>query len=553
MDFLQFEGTFTELIYTKYMILTTTKNITENYLKNNHIDYYNEMMDFIEDDLPLSERIWLFQNGLKNRPICLNCDNEVKFIKFYIGYRKYCSKSCSAKHTHKDDKVKKSRTSKMKSCNYDVDIRREMTIKANKTKKEFSKSKKRNINKKRINTTKKKYGVDNVFESEEIKDRIKKTIIEKYGVDNPLKSEEIKEKIKRTLLEKYGVDHFSKTDIYNEKMKKYFKVFNDDNCIDSIGDGVYRFMCEKGHEFEIKSDNYLSRSKHNNKLCTICYPIGDQKSIKEREIFKFIEENYSSNIIDGYRDGLEIDIYLPELKIGFEFNGLYWHSEEFKDKNYHLDKTKYFMERGIRIIHIWEDDWVIKKDIIKSQIKNIIKSKNIRIFARKCEVSEVSVKESRMFLNNNHIQGFTNSSLKLGLYYNGELVSIMIFDHNEGRKKMDVDEWNLSRFCNKIDTVVIGGASKLLKHFIRNYNPTRIISYADRDWSVGDLYYKLGFINIGYSKPDYKYIIEKKRSHKSKYKKSKLNTSLTESKYMKEKKIKRIYDCGKIKFEMIIK
>jgi len=129
----------------------------------------------------------------------------------------------------------------------------------------------------------------------------------------------------------------------------------------------------------------------------------------------------------------------------------------------------------------------------------------------------------------------------------------MIFDHNEGRKKMDVDEWNLSRFCNKIDTVVIGGASKLLKHFIRNYNPTRIISYADRDWSVGDLYYKLGFINIGYSKPDYKYIIEKKRSHKSKYKKSKLNTSLTESKYMKEKKIKRIYDCGKIKFEMIIK
>jgi len=141
-------------------------------------------------------------------------------------------------------------------------------------------------------------------------------------------SSEFISKSEKTIFEKYGVNNYKKSEKFHLDTKIGKEVGYDSYVKDSIS----LFRCDEGHEFEIKSDNYLSRSKHNNKLCTICYPIGDQKSIKEREIFKFIEENYSSNIIDGYRDGLEIDIYLPELKIGFEFNGLYWHSEEFKDK-----------------------------------------------------------------------------------------------------------------------------------------------------------------------------------------------------------------------------
>ena len=107
----------------------------------------------------------------------------------------------------------------------------------------------------------------------------------------------------------------------------------------------------------------------------------------------------------------------------------------------------------------------------------------------------------------------------------------------------------VSRFCNKLGYNIIGGASKLLSHFIKKYNVKRIVSYADKDWSIGSLYYTLGFKNISESGPDYKYIVDKKRVHKSRYRKSKLKTNLTESSKMKELGINKIYDCGKIKFE----
>ncbi len=251
---------------------------------------------------------------------------------------------------------------------------------------------------------------------------------------------------------------------------------------------------------------------------------------------------------------MEIDIYLPELKLGFEFNGLYWHSEKYKEKSYHLDKTNYFKEKGIRIIHIWEDDWTFKSDIVKSQISNLLKINTEKIFARKCVIKEVSIKEARNFLDENHIQGFVNSTSKIGLYHNNELVSIMTFDSFEGRKKMEEGGYNLNRFCNKLGYNVVGGASKLLSYFIKENKASRIVSYADKDWSIGNLYHTLGFENIGENGPDYKYLVDNKRVHKSRYKKSKIKNiicidTLTESQATKKLGIYRIYDCGKIKFE----
>jgi hypothetical protein len=231
---------------------------------------------------------------------------------------------------------------------------------------------------------------------------------------------------------------------------------------------------------------------------------------------------------------------------------LFWHSEEWKDKSYHLRKTNWFKERGIRIIHIWEDDWDFKGNIVKSQIKNWLGLTEIKIFARNCEVKVIdSSKISNSFLNENHIQGSVNSVLKLGLYHNGELVSLMTFDHFEGRDRMGDNEWNLSRFCTRLNTNVIGSSSKLLSYFIKGWKPKRIISYADRDWSIGDLYYKLGFSKISDSKSDYKYILDGRRVNKSRFRKSRLNTELSESEYMKKSQINRIWDCGKIKFELL--
>jgi hypothetical protein len=395
----------------------------------------------------------------------------------------------------------------------------------------------------------KNYNVDNPSKSLEIQNIIKNNNIKKYGIDHTSKLQEVKEKNKRTNYFKFNEDNITKSEKFR---KENFKIAQHQNYISYISNSnsLFKCDCNSEHYFKIYSDNFYKRVESNLPLCTVCYPIDDLKSIKEKQLLEFIKENYKGEILPGYRDSIEIDIYLRDINLGIEFNGLYWHSNEFKENNYHLNKTLYFKERGIKIIHIFEDDWNLKKDIIKSQIKNALGLTETKIFARKCQIKELAdVKE---FLNTNHIQGNVNSVVKLGLYFNDELVSVMTFDQFEGRKKMEEGGWNLSRFCNKLNYNVIGGASKLLNYFTKKYNTSRIISYADRIWSEGNLYYQLGFKLVSESKPDYKYIIDGVRKHKSGFRKSKLNTQLTESKEMSNKGINKIYDCGKLKFEIQI-
>jgi very-short-patch-repair endonuclease len=394
------------------------------------------------------------------------------------------------------------------------------------------------------------WGVDHHMKTEYFKEILKNTNLEKYGVKHIFQSMEIRGNIKKTNLDKWGTDNPIKSDILR---KKYMQIANDPNYVNYIGESYSKFKCSNGHDFNIHVDNYHSRKKNNIPLCTICNPIGDSISIKEDELFEFIKSNYDQEIIQSYRDGIEIDIYLPDLNIGFEFNGLYWHSEEYKDKNYHLNKSNYFNTKGIRIIHIWEDDWDNKKDIVKSMILNMLKRSKSKLYARNCYVKLIDVQTDNLFLDNNHIQGKDSSNVKLGLYYNDLLVSVMTFNKLEGRKKLLPNEYNLSRFCNIVNYNVVGGASKLLNYFINNYKPTRIISYADKDWSIGSLYYSLEFSLVSESVPDYKYVIENKRKHKQNFKKSilKIDNSITERQHMLNMGFYRIWDCGKMKFERL--
>lgn len=496
----------------------------EKTIKAINIELYNKIIEHTCNfDIPFKQRFYLYEYKLSNLPTCY-CGNVVKFIDMRSGFRDFCSKRCM----YDSSKVKESR---IKTCLDKWGVN-------NPSKSKIVKEKVKNTNlekfgveyplqspdivEKSKNFFLNKYGVDNPSKIKEVRKKAENTMLEKFGVRHAMFSDDIKSNLKKYFLEKYGVDNPSKSELYRKKRK----IGSDTNYIKYLDNKISLFNCNKGHNFKILSDNYIGRNKNNTPLCTICNPIGDFKSIKERDLLLFIKENYNGEIISGYRDGLEIDIYLPEFKIGFEFNGLYWHSELFKHKNYHLDKTNFFKERGIRIIHIWEDHWDYKVDIVKSQIINIL-GKSKKIWARKCVIKEVTASNARIFLDNNHIQGFVQSIKKIGLYYNDELVSIMTFDNNEGRKKMESGGWNLSRFCSKRGFNVIGGASKLLNHFIKKWNPNRIVSYADKDWSVGDLYNTLGFENIGSSQADYKYIINDIRVHKSRYKKSNLSTSLT--------------------------
>ena len=256
-------------------------------------------------------------------------------------------------------------------------------------------------------------------------------------------------------------------------------------------------------------------------------------------------------------NGKELDIYIPSHNLAIEFNGLYWHSEEFVGDDYHLNKTNECESKGIRLIHIFEDEWLYSEEIVKSRIKTILGLIKSKIYARKCEIREVSNKDSKLFLNENHIQKNTKAKINLGLYYNDELVCLSTFSNLRkimGSKNID-GNYELIRFCNKLNTVVVGGADKLLKHFIKTYKPIKIISYADRRWSQGELYEKLGFKFIHNSKPNYWYINNKDREYRFKYRKSVLikdgyDKNKTEKEIMFNRGIYRIYDCGNIKYEL---
>jgi hypothetical protein len=253
-------------------------------------------------------------------------------------------------------------------------------------------------------------------------------------------------------------------------------------------------------------------------------------------------------------DKKEIDIYIPSKKIAIEYNGLYWHSDKFKEKNYHLDKTEKCEQLGIRLIHIFEDELTHAPDIVKSKIIDILGLTPNKIFARKTIIKEVSNKESVKFLTKNHLQGHSSASIRIGLFYNEELVSLMTFCKPK-KKNGGINVYELNRFANKLNTNIIGGASKILKYFIKTYNPIEIISFADKRWSIGNLYVKLGFVIVRINKPDYWYCKSTKRIHKSFFRKEKLSKKINIVGEFKEWDVvsqlgyNRIWDCGKITFQ----
>ena len=242
-------------------------------------------------------------------------------------------------------------------------------------------------------------------------------------------------------------------------------------------------------------------------VCRKCNPY--KKGKTQAEIFNYMNQLSFCKLNDKsfLKDRKEIDILCDEYKLAIEYNGLLYHSfgksiyAKFDntriDAKYHLIKTEEVESNGYKLFHIFENEWIDsnKKEIWKSMINNSMNYSD-KIYARKCEIKEISYSESSKFLTKNHMQGNCNSSIKIGLFYNDELVSVMTF-----RKHKDY-EWEIARFANKLYFNVIGGASKLLKYFERNCNPNTLLSYANRRWSQGKLYENLGFKFIHNTAPN---------------------------------------------------
>lgn len=299
-----------------------------------------------------------------------------------------------------------------------------------------------------------------------------------------------------------------------------------------------------GHTWGILPNNFLSKSTGS--ICPICNPRKTSKG-----------EIYLSQILSNYTDvelrnrsileGKEIDIYLPKFKLGIEYNGEYWHSEDKKlDKYYHLNKTKLAASKGIQLIQIFEHEWLNKKEIVQSRLVNKL-GLNYKLGARLCNIVEIEFPGD--FLDNNHLQGagaFT--SINLGLYYKEILVAVMTFSKPRFNATFD---YELVRYASLTGVNIVGGASKLLKYFTKYYTGS-IISYSDKRWSTGDLYNTLGFQYSHSSEPSYFYYKSGNILSRYQCQKHKLSNlfpkiykdELTESTILSLAGYSKVYDCG---------
>jgi len=308
--------------------------------------------------------------------------------------------------------------------------------------------------------------------------------------------------------------------------------------------------CKNGHISEKRLDVFR-RGINGCKYCQ-----GKSTTSKsEYEIFKFIKSIYKNKILKNNRKLLypfELDIVIPEKKLAIEYCGLYWHSEIKKDKNYHINKLNKCNEFGYRLITIFEDEWIHKQDIVKNRLKYFLNLNTEKIYARKCEIKEISIEEARNFINKYHIQGYQGSNIKLGAFYDNKLIAVMTFSSPslaKGKVNKNNYTYEISRFCMSINT--IGIASKFIKYFQNNYEWNEIYSYADRRWSEGNLYEKIGMLFIKNTQPNYWYFKGTKRHHRFEFRKSMLknkleifDSNLTEYKNMLNNGWNRIWDCG---------
>jgi hypothetical protein len=378
--------------------------------------------------------------------------------------------------------------------------------------------------------------------TEEVQEKMKQTCLEKYGVEYVFQSEDVKERIKESCLNKYGVNHVSKILEVRERQGAHILEI----------DGKKYTFSELIAQYDRSHAHALIIYKRYGKEFLLEWlkdeDLYKRSSSVEQDVLKFIQDNYRG-IVKKHRIGrTELDIFIPDLKLAIEVNGVFYHSDLFKEREYHENKKKLCEEHGIKLIHLYECDWEEKRDIIESYLQLCLGKVKKKIYARRCNVVELSKNfKIKSFLNENHIQGFCPSSVRLGLEYEGEIVSVMTFANPRFNLNY---EYELTRFCTKKGVQVVGGFSKCFKTFIKTFNPESILSYCNRDYFDGTVYEKTNFTFKGLSAFSYFYSKDLKRYNRVKFQKHKLKNllkdfdpTLTARENMRKHNYLVIYGC----------
>lgn len=438
-------------------------------------------------------------------------------------------------------------------------------------------------------TNQSRYGSSWYTQTDEYKQRVKQTSLDKYGTEHFLQSDTVKQKRYDTCNSKYGVCNVSQTDTVKSKIKQ---VWNDKYGVINISQnhivdlGAWNSFIENPRQhIQDRYDSFPTVMQLASDLGVCLTSVYNHLDIQnnsdliqhshsrmEEEIVNFLRSIIPEiqikindrHIIAPY----ELDIYLPDYNMAIECNPTETHNSSLEDPwggkpkaaNYHKIKTDRCEDVGIFLFHIFGWEWQHKNAIIKSMLCNLLNQNQDKIYARKCNVSEISDTECKEFLLANHRQGYATSPIRLGLTYQDDIVAVMTFSKKRHTISRGDNCYELVRFCNKLNTSVAGGADKLFKFFIKTYNPTTILSYSDRSHTKGGLYDKLGFVQKSISSPGYVWVDGKTNQSYSRIHAQKSNIvkflddntidlSKTEKQIMIEHGYVQVFDAGNILWE----
>lgn len=521
---------------------------------------YQDIFDstsFLDESITIGFRINCILNDVSEHPKCSVCLTKLVLVH-HNQFSSVCSRICADKNLNPRNKRKKTCLEKYGSESFtQSDL---FKVKAKKTCLERygveNPGSSKEIKEKIKATNIERYGAENVFQSEEIREQSKQTMLERYGVEHAILSPEISKKRNLSNLQKYGVDHTFQSEEMKTKSKqtcleKYGvenisqtkTLFEDHRVSEMVAVG--KSALQIAEELNVSYSTIIKFINRSN----IEYNRCKTRSAAEDEVAafckQFVDVKTSDRILITPK---ELDIYIPSKNLAVEFNGVYWHStNRGVEQDYHLNKTLECEKLGVQLIHIFQQDWEFKQEIVKS----IIGSKlgiNKKIPARKTIVKQISSKDSKEFLNRCHIQGFIGAKIHLGLFHDNQLVAVMNFGGSRFNKNY---EWELLRYSSELNTNIVGGASKLFKKFVNLHSPKSVISYCDRGRGNGNLYEKLGFIQEGFSEPSFFYVKGSNILSRYQCQKHKLpdllknfnpdNSALTN---MQNHGWMQIYDCG---------
>lgn len=524
----------------------TPAQCREIHFKIHYPEFYEYLLNTYKD-ISFKEKLYWYYNNITKIPVCKNCGASVKFINSKIGYAQHCCVKCSNSSKEKITKTQKIFNERFGGnapiCNSKVIAKMKATCIE-------------------------KYGVENCQQNKDIKEQTKRTCIERYGGQGN-SSQILKEKYIATCENIYGVDNAAKADVVKEKIstsKRNYIIDTHDYIIGYIDSDKLMCKCKCPHNdcnlceekfYIIESTVLANRLSHNIELCTNILPYKPLSSSYEIYLREFLDK-YNIEYQCSVRNIIskELDIYIPSKKLAIEFNGVYHHCDDKKPNNYHINKFKECQEKGIQLISIWEDQYLTKINIVKSIILSKLGIYDTRFFARKCNIIKVDTKTANDFYTSNHIQGKCSAAVHYALKYDDEIVSMMSFGKRSLGKNCNDANWELIRYCSKVNTLIVGGASKLFKYFIKEHEPEIVISWSSNDISDGNMYKMLGFEYVNTSQ-SYWYISKNmKRYHRSNFNKSNLirlgviseSDERSESQIMKDLHYYKIYDSGQSKW-----